>query len=65
MLDGQQMPLDIREQKDMLRLKGSGALTLGGKTLPGDYILQVIVIDNLAPLKQRIATQFIQFEVVE
>jgi hypothetical protein len=32
---------------------------------PGDYILQVIVTDNLAKEKQKIASQFVQFEVVQ
>ena len=42
-----------------------GALVIGGKMLPGDYILQVIVTDSLAKAKQQIATQFVQFEIVE
>lgn len=64
-LDGQQVPLDPQGQTDMQRLRASGALSLGGKMLPGDYILQVIVTDNLAPQNRRIATQYIQFEVGE
>lgn len=64
-LDGQQVPLDLQSQTDMQRLRASGALSLGGKMLPGDYILQVIVTDNLAPQNRRIATQYIQFEVGE
>jgi len=64
-LDGVPQRLDATGQKEMQRLRGGGALSLGGKMLPGDYILQVIITDNLAPQKQRIATQFVQFEVVE
>ena len=63
-LDGQPQRLDARGQMEMQRLKTSGALSLGGKMLPGDYILQIIVTDNLAPQKQRIATQFVQFELI-
>ena len=62
-LDGQQLALDLQGQTEMERLKASGALSLGGKMLPGDYILQVIVTDNLAPQNRRLATQYIQFEV--
>ena len=64
-LDGKEHQLNPVGQTDMQRLKSSGALALGGKMLPGDYILQIIVTDSLAGAKQRIATQFVQFEVVE
>lgn len=64
-LDGQQVSLDLQGQTDMQRLRTSGALSLGGKMLPGDYILQIIVTDNLAPQNRRLATQFIQFEIAE
>ena len=49
----------------MQHLKSVGAIAIGHKLLPGDYILQVVVTDDLAKAKQRIATQFVQFEVVE
>jgi VWFA-related protein len=64
-LEGQQVSLDLQGQTDMQRLRASGALSLGGKMLPGDYILQIIVTDNLAPQNRRLATQFIQFEIAE
>ena len=64
-LDGKDQQLDATGQTDMQRIKSSGAIALGGKMLPGDYILQIIVTDSLANPRQRIATQFVQFEVVE
>lgn len=64
-LDGLQKPLDITGQTDMANLRSSGAVAVGGLMLPGDYTLQVIVTDELADKKKQIATQFIQFEVVE
>ena len=64
-LDGKQTPFDVANQTDLQHLKASGAVALGLKLLPGDYILQVIVTDQLAKTKQQIATQFVQFEVVE
>jgi hypothetical protein len=64
-LDGQQKPFDLLGQSDLLRLKTAGALAIGDKLSPGDYVLQVIVIDELAKTKQQIATQFVQFEVVD
>ena len=63
-LDGKETPLDLHGQTDMLRLKAAGAVAIGDKLLPGDYILQIIVTDPLAKSKEQIATQFIQFEVV-
>ncbi len=64
-LDGKDQQLDATGQTDMQRLKSGGAMAIGGKMLPGDYILQIIITDSLAKPKQRITTQFVQFEVVE
>lgn len=64
-LDGKDQPLDVSGQIDMQRLRSGGAMTIGGKMLPGDYILQIIVTDSLAKPKQRTTTQFVQFEIVE
>lgn len=64
-LDGKQTQFDLRGQTDMRHLKITGALAIGEKLSPGDYVLQVIVTDQLAKTKQQIATQFVQFEVVE
>ena len=41
------------------------AVALGENLLPGDYVLQIVVTDGLAKDKKRIATQYVQFEVVE
>lgn len=41
------------------------AVSLGENLLPGDYVLQVIVTDALAKEKKRLATQYVQFEVLE
>ncbi len=64
-LDGKQTQIDIAGQTDMQRLKAAGAISLGGKMLRGDYILQIIVSDLQAKEKQNTATQYIQFEVVQ
>ena len=64
-LDGQPVPVDVTGQTDMQRVIVSGALGLGDKMLPGDYVLQVIINDTLAKTKQQIATQHVQFEVVQ
>jgi hypothetical protein len=43
----------------------SAALALGGEMAPGDYVLQITVVDALAKEKHNSTTQFVQFEVVE
>ncbi|MBK8466134.1 MAG: VWA domain-containing protein [Chloracidobacterium sp.] len=63
-LDGVQKPLALRGQTDMRRLRTRGGLAIGDKFMPGDYVLQVVVIDELTKAKQLIATQFVQFEIV-
>ena len=64
-LDGQQQPLNLTNQTEMEHLRASGAIALGKQMPPGDYVLQIIITDNMARVKERIATQFVQFEVVE
>jgi len=64
-LDGMQKPLALRGQTNAKQIKGRGGLAIGDKFAPGDYVLQVVVIDELAKAKQQIATQFVQFEIVE
>ena len=64
-LDGKPQPLDLTGQTDMQRAKSVGVVAFGKGSPPGDYILQIIVIDNLAKPKQQISTQFVQFEIVE
>ncbi|HEY0458020.1 MAG TPA: VWA domain-containing protein [Pyrinomonadaceae bacterium] len=63
--EGTQLPLDLSAQTDLQRIWGIGALDLGSQTPSGDYILQIVVIDNLAKEKRRLATQFVQFEITE
>ena len=62
-LDGTQKPFDPSGQSDPTTLLFFGGLAIGSQMQPGDYILQVIVTD--ANKKGAVATQFVQFEVVE
>lgn len=41
------------------------AVELGEKLLPGDYVLQVVVTSGLDKKKKNLATEFVQFEVIE
>ena len=58
-------PLNFDRQADMKRLLMGGRLRLGAALSPGDYVLQVIVYDPLAKAKHRMATQWIDFEIVK
>ena len=42
----------------------SGTLRLGRELTPGEYFLQIIVIDKLAPVGKQISDQWIDFEIV-
>jgi hypothetical protein len=51
--------------KDPQHLRASGRLTVGRDMVPGEYVLQVIVTDKLAKSKFTVATQSVDFEIVE
>lgn len=65
LLEGKQIPVDLTGQTDLERIKSTGAMSLAEGMQTGDYILQIIVTDNLAKEKKKISTQFVQFEIVE
>ncbi len=62
---GKEVPLDSTGQSDLKRLTNSGALSLGTELSPGEYSLQVIVTDPLAKEKHRVASQWIDFEIIK
>jgi len=64
-LTGKETPLDASNQPDLKRLPMTGAIQLGSVMPPGEYVLQVIVTDALAKEKFRVASQWIDFEVVK
>jgi hypothetical protein len=69
--DGQQVfsggerPFDPKNQTDLTRLVASGGLILGTDLIPGEYVLQLIVTDPLADKKYRVATQWMDFEILK
>ncbi|MBA3633330.1 MAG: VWA domain-containing protein [Acidobacteria bacterium] len=63
--EGKQTPVDLSGQTDLQHINASGALNLGTEMQAGDYVLQIVVTDALAKDKNKIATQFVQFEIVE
>ena len=69
--DGQQVftgkvnPFDPGQQKDLTRIVAGGSLLLGSDLQPGDYALQLVVIDKLAKEESRVGSQWIDFEIVK
>jgi VWFA-related protein len=62
---GQEAPIDLKEQLDWKRINVVGGLKLSPKLAPGDYTLQIDVVDTLAGRKNSAATQWIDFEVID
>ena len=59
---GKENSLD--SQPNLNRLESTGAIQLGSQMEPGEYILQVLVTDLLRKDKYRVATQWIDFDVI-
>jgi hypothetical protein len=63
-LNGKLNSFDAGGQTSTGKFNFTGALGLGNEMKPGDYVLQIVVIDKLAKEKQKLATQLVQFEIV-
>lgn len=57
-------PVSIKDQKDLQRIDLFGRIDLEKNLPPGNYIFQIIVTDKLAKKNTQIATQLIDFEVL-
>ena len=62
---GKELPFDYTNQPDLRYLTTGGTVQLGTGMEPGEYVLQVVVTDILAKPKYRIATQWIDFEILK
>lgn len=62
---GKEQPVDASGQPDHKRVSFSGALNLGAELQPGEYAFQVLVTDANAKGKHRVATQWIDFEIIK
>jgi VWFA-related protein len=62
-LDGKDQPLNARISGGG-KIVFSSALSLGSGMLPGEYVLQMIVVDKEKSDKKRYTTQVAQFEIV-
>jgi VWFA-related protein len=63
--DGPAIPFDPGPQKDLTRLKVGSRIQLGMNLPPGDYVLQLVVTDELARGSRATATQWLDFEIVK
>lgn len=63
--EGVPKPFDGDVQSNSRSVRTVGVIRMGDNMDYGEYILQIIVTDNLAKGKRKIATQFVQFEIVE
>ncbi|HEX5707134.1 MAG TPA: VWA domain-containing protein, partial [Pyrinomonadaceae bacterium] len=61
---GTPQDFDAAGQTDMKRIQSGARLRLGPNLAPGNYVLQVVVTDLLAKGDSRVATQWIDFEIV-
>jgi VWFA-related protein len=55
--------VNLNGKVDARRLVAFGRLRLGANLTPGEYVLQVVVTDTLAKEKNRLMTQWIDFEI--
>lgn len=63
--EGSPQAIPQRSSKDPSTVSFAGSLSLASQMVPGEYVLQTVVTDNLAKEKQKTAYQFLQFEVIE
>lgn len=61
---GKEIPYDASDQKDLKRLGAGGGISLGTSMPPGEYVLQIIVTDY-GKEKPRVASQWMDFEIMQ
>ena len=63
--EGGVQPVVAMPSEDPKSVGFNAALALGSTMLPGDYVLQVTIIDNTAKQGRNTTSQFVTFEIVE
>jgi VWFA-related protein len=64
-LNSNELPIEVFEQSDFKEVNSMHSIKLGNGMPLGDYILQVIVVDNQAKEKKKVVSQSIEFEIIE
>jgi VWFA-related protein len=62
---GKVVSLDVNKESNPKRINTGGRLRLGPELIPGDYVLHVAVRNTTDPKKPRVASQWIDFEIVD
>ncbi|HEV2861787.1 MAG TPA: VWA domain-containing protein [Pyrinomonadaceae bacterium] len=62
--EGKVAPFETAQREDLGRLRAGGRIALSRAAAPGEYVLQVIVTDLSAREDRRVATRWIDFEIV-
>ncbi len=62
---GKPQPINLDNQTDFSRIPAIGAINLGTEMNLGEYVLQIIVTDELAKDKHKYAAQYVSFELVK
>lgn len=62
--NGKVVSLDVSKERNAKRISTGGRLRMGPDLTPGDYVLQVIVKNTTDPKRPRVASQWIDFEIV-
>jgi len=55
---------ELPAKADLKQLTAGGTLKLGSSLEPGEYVLQVVAVDRLAKDDRQLATQWIDFEIM-
>ena len=63
--EGKPQPVTNGNQTGSQTVQISSSINLGTEMQLNEYVLQLVVTDNLAKEKRKIATQFVQFEIVQ
>ncbi|HEY5885298.1 MAG TPA: hypothetical protein VIT88_11460, partial [Pyrinomonadaceae bacterium] len=62
---GKVVSLEVSKEPNPKRISSGGRLRIGPDLTPGDYVLHVVVKNTTDPKKPRIASQWIDFEIVK
>jgi VWFA-related protein len=62
---GVETPIGAEGQQDLKRIGVAGELQLGATAAAGEYTIQIVVKDSLAPEKRQVVSQWIDFEIVK
>ncbi len=63
--EGKPIPVSAAGQTDPTAIDYAASLSLGTAMAAGEYVLQIIITDNLAKEKRKTVNQFVQFEVID